>query len=219
MQAYPSSRAQLVQWLEDSVPRVILYVSWLSRPSYLGPLASSVADLPRSQHQLGARLPYDRGTCHDCRCPWPHLADLHLLVLQGAPVTTWGCRPTSNKCGTSGQDAINSADWCCNGNAGCRSSQCAATSDSTLNALPKCSITVTYDPAGLKPINVGSNKSIVGVGANAAFRGRGIRISGSTNVIVQNLRIYDLNPRFEALLPFLLPSTNTALTQDLALLA
>jgi pectin lyase len=108
---------------------------------------------------------------------------------EGAPITTWGCRPTSNKCGTSGQGAINQADWCCNGNAGCRSSECAATTDSKLNALPKCSITVKYDPAGLKPIAVGSNKSLVGVGANAALRGRGLRVSGSTNVIIQNVKV------------------------------
>lgn len=101
----------------------------------------------------------------------------------------------SNKCGSSGQDAINEANWCCNGNAGCRSSECAATSDSALNALPKCSISVTYDPAPLKPIEVNSRKSLIGVGPDAAFIGRGLRINGKSNIIIQNIAIKELNSK------------------------
>jgi pectin lyase len=58
-----------------------------------------------------------------------------------------GCRPASNKCpGSGGQDAINQASWCTNGNAGAGSK----------------TISVTYDKAGIAGINVGSNKSIIG---------------------------------------------------------
>lgn len=62
-------------------------------------------------------------------------------------VTENGCRPASNKCpGNGGQDAINGANWCTNGNAGAGSK----------------TISVTYDKAAIAGINVGSNKSIIG---------------------------------------------------------
>ena len=58
-----------------------------------------------------------------------------------------GCRPASNKCpGNGGQDAINQASWCTNGNAGAGSK----------------TISVTYDKAGIAGINMGSNKSVIG---------------------------------------------------------
>lgn len=58
-----------------------------------------------------------------------------------------GCRPASNKCpGNGGQDAINQASWCTNGNAGEGSK----------------TISVTYDKAGISGINMGSNKSVIG---------------------------------------------------------
>ncbi len=51
-----------------------------------------------------------------------------------------GCRPASNKCpGKGGQDAINKASWCTNGNAGEGSS----------------TISVSYDTAGVAGINMG----------------------------------------------------------------
>ncbi|GKT22627.1 polysaccharide lyase family 1 protein [Acidovorax sp. SUPP3334] len=54
---------------------------------------------------------------------------------------------------------------------------------------------VTYDNAGRAPLQVGSNKTIVGMGGNAGIQGRGLRIGdGNRNVIVQNLRITDINP-------------------------
>ncbi|MCJ1446025.1 MAG: hypothetical protein MMC23_006530 [Stictis urceolatum] len=96
-------------------------------------------------------------------------------------VTETGCRPASNTCGSAGQDAINHADWCTNGNAGSGS----------------YSISVTYDKAGVSGINVGSNKSIVGVGSSGVIRGKGLRIAnGATNVIIQNIHITDLNPQY-----------------------
>lgn len=77
-------------------------------------------------------------------------------------VTETGCRPASNTCpGSGGQDAINGASWCTNGNAGA-------------GAKP---ITVTYDKAGVAGINVGSNKSIIGVGSKGVIRGKGLRMA------------------------------------------
>jgi pectin lyase len=96
--------------------------------------------------------------------------------------TGTGCRPASNKCpGNGGQDAINSANWCTNGNAGAGAT----------------SILVTYDTAGVTPINLGSNKSIIGVGSKGVIRGKGLRIAnGAKNVIVQNIHITELNPQY-----------------------
>jgi len=48
------------------------------------------------------------------------------------------------------------------------------------------SIQVSYDKAGIAGINVGSNKSIVGVGSKGVIRGKGLRIAnGAKNVIIQ----------------------------------
>lgn len=73
-----------------------------------------------------------------------------------------GCRPASNTCpGNGGQDAINKASWCTNGNAG-----------AGVTTIP-----VTYDTAGVAGINVGSNKSIIGVGSSGVIRGKGLRMA------------------------------------------
>lgn len=46
-------------------------------------------------------------------------------------------------------------------------------------------------------INVGSNKSIIGVGNKGVIRGKGLRMAnGAKNVIVQNIHITDLNPQY-----------------------
>ncbi|KAF2450306.1 polysaccharide lyase family 1 protein [Karstenula rhodostoma CBS 690.94] len=97
-------------------------------------------------------------------------------------VTENGCRPASNKCpGNGGQDAINLASWCTNGNAGVGSK----------------TIKVTYDKAGISGLLVGSNKSIIGAGNKGVLRGKGLRIAnGAKNVIVQNIHITELNPQF-----------------------
>ncbi|KAH7419721.1 pectin lyase fold/virulence factor [Cadophora sp. MPI-SDFR-AT-0126] len=91
-------------------------------------------------------------------------------------VTEAGCRPASNTCvGKGGQDAINGANWCAG----------------------QPSVSVTYDKAGVSGINLGSNKSIVGVGANAVIRGKGLRIAnGAKNIIIQNIHITELNPQY-----------------------
>ncbi|KAL1608566.1 hypothetical protein SLS60_003510 [Paraconiothyrium brasiliense] len=97
-------------------------------------------------------------------------------------VTENGCRPASNKCpGNGGQDAINQASWCTNGNAGTGST----------------TIKVTYDKAGISGLTVGSNKSIIGVGSKGVLRGKGLRIAnGAKNVIIQNIHITELNPQY-----------------------
>ncbi|KAF8535608.1 pectin lyase fold/virulence factor, partial [Trichophaea hybrida] len=91
--------------------------------------------------------------------------------------TATGCRPSSNTCpNNGGQDAINgSQNWCGNS--------------------PK--VKVTYDTAGTKPLPVGSNKSIVGIGAAGVIRGVGLRLAnGAKNVIIQNIHITELNPQY-----------------------
>jgi pectin lyase len=92
-------------------------------------------------------------------------------------VTATGCRPASNTCaGNGGQDAINENDWC----------------DSS---YPE--VSVTYDAAALTPLEVKSNKSIVGVGSSGVIRGIGLRLSGGAeNVIIQNIHITELNPQY-----------------------
>ncbi|KAJ5385830.1 hypothetical protein N7509_008371 [Penicillium cosmopolitanum] len=93
--------------------------------------------------------------CSDCKC----------------------CKPSSNTCGSSGQNAIDldSSDWC--------------------GDYP--TLTCTYDKAALEGIDVASNKSIVGVGSSGILRGKGLRIrNGVSNVIVQNIHITELNPQY-----------------------
>ncbi|KAF2647456.1 polysaccharide lyase family 1 protein [Lophiostoma macrostomum CBS 122681] len=86
-----------------------------------------------------------------------------------------GCRPDSNTCpDNGGQDAINGANWCDG----------------------QTAVSVTYDTAGVTSIDVGSNKSIVGSGTSAVIRGKGLRITGGSNVIVQNIHITELNPQY-----------------------
>ncbi|KNE61804.1 hypothetical protein AMAG_07084 [Allomyces macrogynus ATCC 38327] len=94
----------------------------------------------------------------------------------GAKVTANGCRPDSNKCpNKGGQDAIDPPfHWCS-------------------SKYPR--VNVTYDPAALTALQVTGSKTIIGQGANAAIRGKGLRVTGS-NVIVQNIHIYDLNPQY-----------------------
>ncbi|KAF4305895.1 hypothetical protein SLS57_008537 [Botryosphaeria dothidea] len=90
--------------------------------------------------------------------------------------TATGCRPTSNTCpGNGGQDAINANGWC--------------------GSAP--AVTVTYDNAGTSPINLGSNKSLIGIGTSGVIRGKGLRIAnGAKNIIIQNVHITELNPQY-----------------------
>jgi pectin lyase len=92
--------------------------------------------------------------------------------------TETGCRPTSSCGGNGGQDAINANNYC-----------------STFTpAIP--SVQVNYDVAGTNAIVMGSNKSLVGVGASAVIRGRGLRIVNARNIIIQNIHFTQINPEY-----------------------
>ncbi|CDW97815.1 hypothetical protein [Sporisorium scitamineum] len=85
-----------------------------------------------------------------------------------------GCIPDSYaKCPDKGQLAIDNGQGWCSGKP------------------PK---KVTYDKAGLTPIRVASNKSVIGITANAAMRGKGLRIAHHKNIILHNFRIDEINP-------------------------
>ncbi|SPO06292.1 probable pectin lyase precursor [Cephalotrichum gorgonifer] len=88
-----------------------------------------------------------------------------------------GCAPwgTNSAC----QLAINQNGWCTNYQP---------------NA-PK--VSVKYDNAAVLGITVKSNKSIVGVGSKGILVGKGLRlVSGAKNVIIQNIKITELNPQY-----------------------
>ncbi|KAF5025007.1 hypothetical protein F66182_2958 [Fusarium sp. NRRL 66182] len=122
------------------------------------------------------------------------LAQLKTWLEDGTPRVimidrTWDFRGTEGS--TNGR--------CCNDN---RTSKCpGGTSQGQPYIQDTCDngdmISCTYDNAARKPIEVGSNKSIVGVGNRGAIRGKGLRVrGGKSNVIIQNVHFYDLNPRY-----------------------
>lgn len=88
-----------------------------------------------------------------------------------------GCAPwgTASNC----QLAINKDNWCNNYEP---------------DAPPA---NVNYDNAGLLGINVKSKKTILGQGSSGVIKGKGLRIvSGASNIIVQNIKITNLNPHY-----------------------
>ncbi|GKZ29781.1 hypothetical protein AbraIFM66950_006411 [Aspergillus brasiliensis] len=126
---YPTTTAELVSYLGDSEPRVII--------------------LDRTFDFTGT---------------------------EGTETTT-GCAPwgTASQC----QVAINLHSWC----------------DNYQASAPK--VSVTYDKAGILPITVNSNKSIVGQGTKGVIKGKGLRVvSGAKNVIIQNIAVTDINPKY-----------------------
>lgn len=55
----------------------------------------------------------------------------------------------------------------------------------------------TYDNAAKSPIDLGSNKSIVGSGSKGVIKGKGFRVrGGASNIIIQNIHITNLNPQY-----------------------
>lgn len=90
--------------------------------------------------------------------------------------TETGCAPwgTAAAC----QLAINANNWC----------------KTEHSNAPN--IQVTYDKAGVTPINVASDKSIVGLGSSGVIKGKGLRFAGVKNVILQNVHITNLNPKY-----------------------
>ncbi|KAL4980285.1 pectin lyase A [Aspergillus desertorum] len=91
--------------------------------------------------------------------------------------TTTGCAPwgTAAAC----QVAINQNDWC-------------------TNYEPDApSVSVTYDNAGTLGITVNSDKTLIGEGSAGVIKGKGLRlVSGTSNVIIQNIAITDINPKY-----------------------
>ncbi|KAI0151103.1 putative pectate lyase [Pestalotiopsis sp. NC0098] len=90
--------------------------------------------------------------------------------------TETGCAPWGT--GSACQTAINQNSWCDNYEA----------------SAPD--VTVSYDKAGVLGITVGSNKSLVGQGSAGVIKGKGLRIISASNVIIQNIKITDLNPEY-----------------------
>lgn len=108
-----------------------------------------------------------------------------------------GCRPDSNTCGvsgrmlshvaargqsadddaqSSGQDALDGPNWC---------------------SASYPTVSVTYDVAATNPIDVKSNKSVIGVGDKGVIRGKGFRfVNGVSNIIFQNVHVTELNPQY-----------------------
>jgi pectate lyase len=52
---------------------------------------------------------------------------------------------------------------------------------------------IGYDKATDEPLLIGSNKTVIGVGSNAAIKGKEVRLYKVNNVIVRNLTISDIN--------------------------
>jgi pectate lyase len=76
--------------------------------------------------------------------------------------------------------------------AGCTPAQGGQTYIGTLSCggSNMVATTVTYDKAGVSPLVVGSNKSIVGVGSAGIITGKGLHLPSTTkNVIIQNVHI------------------------------
>ncbi|CAE6517082.1 unnamed protein product [Rhizoctonia solani] len=100
-------------------------------------------------------------------------AQLKTWLEDSGSITETGCKPWT--CSPNPQLAINANNWC---------SADAAT------------LSITYKKAGTSGIIVGSNKTILGKGSSGWIKGKGLRLVGSTNVIIQNIRISDLNAQF-----------------------
>ncbi|KAJ1302353.1 hypothetical protein OPQ81_001167 [Rhizoctonia solani] len=84
--------------------------------------------------------------------------------------------------------------------AGCKPWSCSPNPQLAINAASNCltslQATVTYKKAGTSGIRVKSNKSIIGKGTSGWIKGKGLTLSGVSNVIIQNIRISDLNPQY-----------------------
>ncbi|KAI1342066.1 polysaccharide lyase family 1 protein [Xylariaceae sp. FL0016] len=65
----------------------------------------------------------------------------------------------------------------------------------TLNGCTTSTYDVTIDAAAYNPIYVKSDKTLVGKD-NAVLYGKGLRLSGVSNIIIQNIAITNLNPAY-----------------------
>jgi pectin lyase len=53
---------------------------------------------------------------------------------------------------------------------------------------------IAFDKAGNRPLLVGSNKTLIGIGADAVIKGKGLALKGVSNVVIRNLTISQINP-------------------------
>ncbi|KAJ7863165.1 pectin lyase-like protein [Mycena leptocephala] len=92
--------------------------------------------------------------------------------------TTTGtiCKPWT--CSPNPQFAIDANSWCEN------YEPSAATS------------TATYYVSGTKPLVVASNKTLLGKGSAGGIKGKGLKITGANNIIIQNIKITDINAEY-----------------------
>lgn len=51
----------------------------------------------------------------------------------------------------------------------------------------------TYNALGLKPLAIGSNTTLMGVGKSSGIKGRGLAVRQASNVIIRNLSLTDIN--------------------------
>ncbi|TFK39503.1 pectin lyase fold/virulence factor [Crucibulum laeve] len=88
-------------------------------------------------------------------------------TVTGSACAPWTCTPNP-------QLAINANSWCD-------------------NYEPSASkTTVTYDKAGTTPLKVASNKTLLGKGSSGGLRGKGLKITGANNIIIQNIKISEI---------------------------
>ncbi|CAE6463489.1 unnamed protein product [Rhizoctonia solani] len=85
--------------------------------------------------------------------------------------------------------------------AGCKPWSCSPNPQLAINAASNwCgsnpAVTVSYKKAGTSGIRVKSNKTILGKGTSGWIKGKGLLLSGVSNIIIQNIRISDLNPQY-----------------------
>ncbi|CEL58470.1 pectate lyase, putative [Rhizoctonia solani AG-1 IB] len=84
-----------------------------------------------------------------------------------------GCIPWS--CSPNAQLALDGPNWC---------------------ASTPTKATFTYKKAAATAIRLGSNKTLRGKGSAGWIKGKGLSIVGATNIIIQNIRISDLNQKY-----------------------
>ncbi|KAJ7303005.1 pectate lyase [Mycena albidolilacea] len=92
--------------------------------------------------------------------------------------TTTGtiCKPWT--CSPNPQFAIDANSWCENDEPSAAKS------------------TATYYVAGTKPLVVASNKTLLGKGSAGGIKGKGLKITGANNIIIQNIKITDINAEY-----------------------
>ncbi|CAE6482269.1 unnamed protein product [Rhizoctonia solani] len=91
-------------------------------------------------------------------------------------VTGSGCIPWT--CTPGAQLAINLNNWC------------------DTEQPSAATTTITYNKAGISGISVGSNKTLLGKGTAGWIKGKGLRIAGSSNIIIQNIRFSNINAEY-----------------------